>query len=114
MLSPRPLRPSTPRFFFAQLGPIDRAGTAQQLWGVAQAKYRPAHRFRGHFRAFSLTLLITMLVSEAPKTLNPKEFFAQLGPIDSAGTAQQLWGVVQAKYRPAHRFRGPIRVSENA
>ena len=54
----------------------------------------------------ALGQLITMLVSEAPKTLNPKGSFAQLGPIDRAGTAQQLWGVAQAKYRPAHRFRG--------
>ena len=54
----------------------------------------------------ALGQLITMLVSEAPKTLNPKGFFAQLGPIDRAGTAQQLWEVAQAKYRPAHRFRG--------
>ena len=41
----------------------------------------------------ALAQLITMFVSEDPQTLKPMGFFAQLGPIDRAGTAHNFGGL---------------------
>ena len=45
---------------------------------------------------------------QVPQTLKPRGFFAQLGPIDRVGTAQQLWGLARAKYRPTQWFPRPF------